>query len=374
MPDQLKKAETAFELGKLYCDRGDFFRAIDQLKESSEAFLSLKDWGQYLKSQNLLLRLYAETEQQEAIESTKNSLHDLVLRSGLELNAKTHYTLGLCASYRGQDDVALEYLQKSLSLALSSDNKEDLCYAISGLALVYAGLKRYDDALKEIYNLEIFFEVISLPEVKVAAQLLNAWILREKGKFDQAVEILWQAYETVRTHKTMTGHLAILFSLGRAYQKSGQQDLAALYLNLAWKLVDPSNMIRMASQIQSAMAELGISDKKDFDLVFDLEKHSVVEKRLGKVDFKNQFILMDLLRLFVQNQGKVYSKEDLVETVWKQKYEPDVHDNKIYVTIKRLRKMIEPDFDRPKYIFRAKNGYFMNSAAKVLIDGERRGH
>lgn len=47
---------------------------------------------------------------------------------------------------------------------------------------------------------------------------------------------------------------------------------------------------------------------------------------------------LDLLRLFVLNQGTVYSKEFLVENVWKQPYDPSVHDNKIYVTIKRFEK------------------------------------
>ncbi|MFN9068914.1 MAG: helix-turn-helix domain-containing protein, partial [Bdellovibrionales bacterium] len=68
------------------------------------------------------------------------------------------------------------------------------------------------------------------------------------------------------------------------------------------------------------------------------------------------------------NPGIVFSKEYLVENVWRQAYDPSVHDNKIYVTIKRLRKMIEPDFDKPKYIFRAKNGYFMNKSARVHLE------
>jgi DNA-binding response OmpR family regulator len=116
------------------------------------------------------------------------------------------------------------------------------------------------------------------------------------------------------------------------------------------------------------MAELGGDGATNYDLIFELENHAVVERKLGRVDFKNQFILMDLLKLFVKNQGQVYSKEFLVENVWRQAYDPSVHDNKIYVTIKRLRKMIEPDYDKPKYIFRAKNGYFMNKSAKVLIE------
>jgi DNA-binding response OmpR family regulator len=54
--------------------------------------------------------------------------------------------------------------------------------------------------------------------------------------------------------------------------------------------------------------------------------------------------------------------------VWKQDYDPGIHDNKIYVTIKRLRKLIEPDYEKPRYIFRAKNGYYLNKNTKVLLE------
>ena len=33
-----------------------------------------------------------------------------------------------------------------------------------------------------------------------------------------------------------------------------------------------------------------------------------------------------------------------------------------------LRQLIEPDFDKPKYIYRAKNGYYLNRNAKVSIE------
>jgi DNA-binding response OmpR family regulator len=69
----------------------------------------------------------------------------------------------------------------------------------------------------------------------------------------------------------------------------------------------------------------------------------------------------------MKTPGEVYAKEIIVEKIWKQTYDPSVHDNKLYVTIKRLRKMIEPDFGKPKYIFRAKNGYFLNKNVKVLL-------
>jgi tetratricopeptide (TPR) repeat protein len=367
MSQSQSKADSLFELGRLYTDRGDFIVAIEHLKEAAEAFKSEKNFTQFLKTTNLLLRLYAETENQELITATKEKLQDLVLKEGFELNSKTYYTLALCASYKGQDETALDYLQKALALGLSQDNKEDICYAVAGTALVYAGLGRFNEALKEIYNLQIFFQVLDIPEIRVSSQILNGGILIQLGKFEQAIEVLWQAYDLVRNSKTLTMQYYVLLNLGRAYKGAGDKEMARIYLSLASRSVDPENMKNLAKSIQHEMLDMGESGS-DYDLLFDIEKHSVVEKKIGKVDFKNQFILLDLLKLFAQNQGKVYSKEYLVEHVWKQNYDPAVHDNKIYVTIKRLRKMIEPDYDKPKYIFRAKNGYFMNKSARVMVD------
>jgi len=368
MAQALSKADSVFEVGKLYTDRGDFLIAIDKLKEAAQLFKEEKNFTGYLKSFNILLRLYAETEQHDEITNLKEAIQDLVLKEGFELNSKTYYTLALCASYKGQEETALDYLQKALALGLAQDNKEDICYAVAGTALVYAGMKKYNEALKEIYNLQIFFQVLDIPEIRISSQILNGWILTQLEKYDQAIDVLWQAYEMVRSHKTMTMHFYVLFNLGRAYLRSGDKEMARIYLTLAAKSVDPTNMKRLASDIKAELSDLGEDGNINYDLIFDVENHTVMEKNLGRIDFKNQFILLDLLKLFAQNQGKVYSKEFLVEQVWKQSYDPSVHDNKIYVTIKRLRKLIEPDYDKPKYIFRAKNGYFMNKSARVVID------
>jgi tetratricopeptide (TPR) repeat protein len=368
MTQSLPKADSLFELGKLYTDRGDFFVAIEKLKEATTLFRESRNYPSFLKAVNLLLRLYAETEQQDEITNFKESIQDLVLKEGFELNSRTYYTLALCTYYKGQAEASLDYLQKALALGLAHDSKEDICYAVAGTANVYANIGKYNEALKEIYNLQIFFQVLDIPEVRISSQILNGWILTQLGKYEQAIDVLWQTYDLVRQNKTMTMHFYLLFNLGRAYLRSGDKEMARIYLTMAAKSVDPANMKRLATEIKAELADLGEEGSMNYDLIFDIESHTVHEKKLGKVDFKNQFILLDLLKLFAQNQGKVYSKEFLVEHVWKQMYDPAVHDNKIYVTIKRLRKLIEPDYDKPKYIFRAKNGYFMNKSARVMVD------
>lgn len=359
--------DSLFELGKLYCDRGDFRVAIEKLQAAAETYFQEKEFDGYLKCTNLLLRMYAELEDHKAIDQTKERLQELVLNEKFELNAKTYYSLGLCASHKGQYKTALEYLEKSLSLALSADDKENVCFAISGLAIVYTALGRFEDALKEIYNLQVFFQVMPMPELELSSQILNGHILRRMAKYDQALDVFWRCYDLLKAQKNLYMYVSLLYAMGVTYAESGDKDMGRMYLTLAKRTIDGDNLRYCARVIDQKLEELGGKREAQYDIVFDQSSKAIVERKKGRIDFKNQFILLDMLRLFLKNPGEVYSKEALVKRVWKQEYDPGIHDNKIYVTIKRLRKMIEPDYDKPKYIFRAKNGYYLNRNTKVLL-------
>jgi tetratricopeptide (TPR) repeat protein len=360
--------EKLYELAKLYSDRTDYRSALDHLKLAGSEYIKAKRYDGYLECVNLSLRIYAELEEFEMVEKIKTDLQDLILKESFELSSKTYYTLALCSSYKGQSKTALEYLEKSLSLALAGDDKKDICYAINGLAAVYTELGRYEDALKEIYNLEVFFQVMELPDIKLSSQMINAHILYRQKKYEQALDVLWLAYETLKTEKNIYMYVSLLYAMGLVYSGMGDKNMARMYLNLAKKTIDVDNLIHLSKSIDEALERVGGSAEDKYDIVFNSQSGSVFERKKGKVDFKNQFILLDMLKMFMQNPGEVYSKEDLVNRVWKQEYDPSVHDNKIYVTIKRLRKMIEPDYDKPKYIFRAKNGYYLNKGARILLE------
>lgn len=359
------QVENIFELGQLYFDKGDYSAALGKLTEAADLYLAEKKITKYLDCLNMILRIHAEKNESDKINHIKEKIQDLVLKEGFELNAKTYYVLGVCSSYKDQLDSALDYFQKSLSYALRTDSKEDICWAVQGICYTYHYQGRYNEALKEVYNLQVLLQVVDLPEVKIRSILINGSILRNLKKYDQAIEVYWQAYDEIKKNKSFTLSVYVSYLMGKTYIDLGDLAMARTYLNLAKKSIDPENMVILARNLDEVFAKIQNDQNDDYDLVFDFENNSVTEKRIGKVDFKNQFILLDLLRLFTQNQGNVYSKEYLVEKVWKQKYDPSVHDNKVYVTIKRLRQMIEPDIDKPKYLFRAKNGYFMNKSAKI---------
>lgn len=361
--------DSLLELADLYCDRGDFQLAVVKMQSAADGFYDEGQVDQFLRATNKLLRMYAELEDFDAIDRTKDRLQDLVLKEQLTLSSRTYYSLGLCACYKGQNESALEYLEKALSLALSTDDKESICYAINGLAIVYTALGRLDEALKEVYNLQVFFQVLELPELRLSSEIMNGHILRRMGRFDQALEIFWKTYDSLKDNKNLHMYVSLLYAMGITYYQKGDPEMARLYLSLAQRTVDPKNMKHFSRILSQKLEMIGESEESKYDLIFDNASKSIIEKKRGKIDFKNQFILLDMLRLFVSNPGEVFSKEALVGKVWRQDYDPIVHDNKIYVTIKRLRKMIEPDYDKPRYIYRAKNGYYLNKNTKVLVNG-----
>jgi len=362
-----RSVDLAFEKADLQYKLGEFQKALISFESAKWLALESKDFTLYFKIQNRLLYLYAETNQPDKISNAKEEIQDLALNNGLQLSSQSFYILCLCAGYRNQIPLALEYAQKSLALALDSQNKTDTCYAISALAIVYRMQGRYQEALREIYNLKVFFEVLPHFELQASSILLNGLILIDQKKYNEAIEVLWEAYDMLKNYKSFIFPIQLMGLLAKAHRKLGQTDLAIVQLRIASKMTDPINMPRLYKQIELELAQLNLDTHNQYDLIFNSNLNSVTELKLGRIDFKNQFVLLDLLKLFITNPGTTFSKEYLVEHIWQQNYDPLIHDNKVYVTIKRLRKMIEPDFDKPKYIFRAKNGYFMNRSAKVLV-------
>jgi len=366
--NEVVRPDELFAMGKLLGELGDFKSSIAKLEEAAVLFAQERNHRQYIKCLTLCLRMHAERDDQKSIVLIKDRLYDYVKTEQIELNSTTYYVMALACSYRGEFPKALEHLEKALALALADDSKEDMCYAIHGLAAIYWSLGRIEDALKEIYNLRVFFQVLKLPDLEISSQILNGYILTSLKKYDEALEIFWSAFEGMKSQKNIYTYVTLLFAMGYTYAESGEANLAKTYMRLAQQMADPDNFVFLLRKIAELNRSLGGSQESNFDLVFKTASNSVMERKKGRIDFKNQFILLDMLKLFLRNPGEVYSKEALVKAVWRQDYDPSVHDNKIYVTIKRLRQLIEPDFDKPKYIYRAKNGYYLNRNAKVSIE------
>ena len=97
-------------------------------------------------------------------------------------------------------------------------------------------------------------------------------------------------------------------------------------------------VLRRASPGGSPVVEIG-------DLVVDLDKRTVAvagnQVRLTPHEF-------DLLRLFVQNEGRLLTHRMILREVWGAAYEQE--SRYIHVYVSQLRRKIEADPARPRYL------------------------
>ena len=159
----------------------------------------------------------------------------------------------------------------------------------------------------------------------------------------------------------------VLIQFGIVYTKLKKFDFAENYLSLAGNQIREDEHKRTFSILRSAWRDLDESYRGDPDIIIDLKDNKVMETDGRVVDFKNQFILLSLLLEFAKKQSGSITKESLSKLLWDEEYDPARHDNKIYVTIRRLRKILEPNPKTPKYVLKTKEGYALNKKINVLV-------
>ena len=118
-------------------------------------------------------------------------------------------------------------------------------------------------------------------------------------------------------------------------------------------MTKPFNILEVKARIKNilrrASQPMTTDDKRIIrvrDLVVNVVNRSVT---LGGKEVRLTAKEFDLLQLFINNRGKVFSRETMLETVWKYDYMGDART--VDVHIRRLREKIERNTSQPEFIF-----------------------
>ena len=118
-------------------------------------------------------------------------------------------------------------------------------------------------------------------------------------------------------------------------------------------MTKPFNILEVKARIKTIFRRTAMmqrtSDAKVLkvrDMVLNLNNRSVV---IGDKEVNLTAKEFDLLHLFVSNRGKVFSRESLLETIWKYDYLGDLRT--VDVHIRRLREKVEKNPAQPEFIF-----------------------
>ena len=118
-------------------------------------------------------------------------------------------------------------------------------------------------------------------------------------------------------------------------------------------MTKPFNVLEVKARIKTVFrrtTQAPRPEEKKTVRVHDLEVNLVNRSvSLGGKDVRLTAKEFDLLQLFIQNRGKVFSREAMLETVWKYDYMGDART--VDVHIRRLREKIERNPSQPEFIF-----------------------
>ena len=118
-------------------------------------------------------------------------------------------------------------------------------------------------------------------------------------------------------------------------------------------MTKPFNILEVKARIKTVLrraSQPAVNEEKKIIRVHDMEVNIVNRSvTLGGKEIRLTAKEFDLLQLFITNRGKVFSRETMLETVWKYDYMGDART--VDVHIRRLREKIERNTAQPEFIF-----------------------
>ena len=366
--------QRRFDRGLYAYYRGDYSRALLDFEFACKSASKIGDDERYVRTCIYLLQIMAEREEFAKISQIEANMLKILSSTGasdldLKLKSLAHYILGICSCYQPSSyDLALQRFREAIDFAMMSEDRSALAAPLYGAATVHYAALRYDEALRELDRLDVLLSCLHLPDISSAANILRALVFRSQGLPEAALDSAWAAFTSLKHHPNLVLYLHTLCVLGTVFQLKGDLNSARVYLDLADRSLKRKEFPRISRLVEEALESL--EQKPSFgtaDLIFETRTGILIERNKGEIRFDGQFILRDLLRAFLEHPGRAFSKEDLVRDVWHETYDPRIHDNKIYVTIKRLRGLLESETGTSNYILRVKNGYCLNPRTRVLI-------
>ncbi|WP_413581587.1 winged helix-turn-helix domain-containing protein [Bdellovibrio sp. HCB288] len=354
-------------LAKLNYQRGHY----TQVCENSELICSEADAIGDLQSWLVGIRyLIQASSEMGTLDQYNSYFRKLFAYEKDPANTETHgrilHVIGLWQMSVGNYPSAKEYFLTALEECTQNKDLETVSRLLQELAMVSMNQDALE-ALKYLDKSLLLTKELKLDEIHTGCLILKSHIFLSQKRADDALEAIWKAYEKAQMHSLHYLNVYILVHMASVYEALGKHGEAVVYKSLAMKGIDGDTPHRLQKVKSQFIKDHNKADSAD--LTIDTMAFKVKSRAQGDVDFKNQHILFDLLNLFAKNPGDRFSKSYLIENVWGYAYNPEVHDNLIYVSIKRLRTLLEPDPNTSVFILRDRKGYFLPSNVTIKFTG-----
>ena len=119
-------------------------------------------------------------------------------------------------------------------------------------------------------------------------------------------------------------------------------------------ITKPFNVLEVKARVKAIMRRTGKKEEKVEDSNILIKQDMKIDRESRRVFIEDVEIGLtakefDLLELLALNPDKVYSRDQLLNMIWKYEYSGDART--VDVHIRRLREKIEKNPSNPKYVF-----------------------
>lgn len=372
LPEDSSRVEgqAYYRLAKIYYDKADFDKAEDQFLLALTKSELPQDAFAVFKTYGFLIRIYSEglneKEAHRYIELSAQLLNQAVATLS-SLNAEYFYNAAVVNTYMGEFEEAQKNFNQAYRKAQSENEPELMSKSLHGMATNAYQMKKFSDALSYLAQLNELLTILKKGYLKGSMHLLWGNVLRDQGDYQGSLEHYDLSMKLLHSKRCWNMHNYVLLNKGISFKKMGEFAKALIHFNMAQNSLDDTIFKRLQ---QLLLMEVDEVNDSSVDLYLDRHNRIIHEKNLGTIDFKHRFVLLEILFLLAQNSGSYYNKEDLARMIWKDEYNPLIHDKLIYTSISRLRKLIEPKGVKRQYILRGKDGYTFNPRVNARFHKE----
>lgn len=359
-----------YRLAKIYYDKADFEKAEEHFLMSLARTELPQDAFAVFKIYGFLIRIYSESlNEREANKyiDLSSSLLDQIVATLPSLNGEYFYNAAVVHTYKGDFSEAQKNFNLAYRKAQTENEPELMAKSLYAMATNAFQMKNFTDAVNHLSQLNELLNILKKGYLKGSMHLLWGNALRELGDYTNSLPQYDLAMKLLHSKRCWNMHNYVLLNKGVALKKMGEFSKALMLFGIAQNSLDDEYFKRLQQLI---MMEVEDVNDSSVDLYLDRHNRVIHEKALGVIDFKHRFVLLEILFLLAQTPGTYYNKEDLAKMIWKDEYNPLIHDKLIYTSISRLRKLIEPKGIKRQYILRGKDGYTFNPRVNARFHKE----
>tara|TARA_Y100000590_G_C15743199_1_gene1021037 strand:+ start:2150 stop:3349 length:1200 start_codon:yes stop_codon:yes gene_type:complete len=370
--DEIQKT---LQLAHNQFERCDLESAFEGFKSAYDKAIKKEDIPGACEALRGIIRYSAEALNHSLIKQWVNVLKKYIADYPSEVPAVTWYTLATVHLVQFQWKTAKKYTLRFLKEVREENwdqpRQKEAAIAKGRSALCHINLKQghYDRAQYFAKALLNVYEEEKYRGINGSLYMVLGLVHETKGHLDRAIECYRKAHGTYLEEHNWYHYLYVIYAYARIARKEKNYSRAYWHLDMISRAAQTPGFGRIQQEIRK---EKEILKTEAIDLLVDARNGIIQTRENSKIQLGKQYVLLDILEALSSAHEKSgadkergLSKAEIISAVWKEKYRPESHDNKLYYNINRLRKMIEPNIRKPRYVLNWKEGYRLAPGLKI---------